>query len=69
MSESQITIYSDSTRKAVAIDTPVGTCFVTPQVAIEITVSLMQAAMAINPDLDVHGITDAFIASKKETIQ
>lgn len=69
MSQSQITIYSDSVREAVVIDTPVGACFVTPQVAIEITVSLMRAALAIDPNIDADAITDAFIAQKKETVQ
>ena len=67
MNESTLTVYSHN--DLVAIETPVGVCFVTPQVAIEITVSLMRAALVVNPELDVDAISNDFIASKKGTVQ
>lgn len=65
--QGSITIYAQN--GSVVIDTPTGACFVEPQVAIEMTVSLMRAALAVNPELDVGAISDAFIAQKRETVQ
>lgn len=65
--QGSITIYVQN--GSVVIDTPTGACFVEPQVAIEMTVSLMWAALAVDPNLNVDDISAAFIAQKKETVQ
>ena len=72
MSEGTITIYAEGDR--VIIDTPVGKCFITPQVAMEMTVSLSRAARAADPNLDYVQVVLDFIGgakqeAKKETIQ
>lgn len=66
MIESMITIYSHN--DMVAIETPSGVCYVTPQVAIEITVSLTGAAYAVDPNLDVDAIFSNF-AHTHESVQ
>lgn len=52
----------------VAIQFPASVCYVSPQVAIEMTVSLTRAALSADPSLAVEDIRDAFIPTR-ESVQ
>lgn len=62
----EISIYAAD--DMVAIGVPNGVCYVAPRAAIEMTVSLMRAALKADPLLDIDAISDAYLC-RKETVQ
>jgi hypothetical protein len=64
MKQGEISIYAADDK--VCIDTPVGVCYIAPQVAIEMTISLTKAARNADPELDVAAIMQNYLFAPDE---